>query len=237
MSDLTVIVPTRGRPQSVAPIVTAWRETGAFADGAGLIFVIDSDDIHCAKYQSEINEAGPGASFVIEGEWHPLVPKLNRVAVSLASLGDSPLAFMGDDHLPRTPGWVSAVLKEMTDSPAIVSGPDGARTDQLPTWWAMSAEIVRALGRMVPAPVEHLYCDNSVRDLAMGASCYRWLPSVLVEHMHPMAGKAEMDAGYRKVNAGDQYRRDRAKYAAWAWRRMGPDVETVRALRGADHGE
>jgi len=236
MSELIILVPTRGRPQNVAPIVMAWAETGAFADGAELIFVIDSDDIHCAKYQSEINEAGPGVSFLIESEWRPLVPKLNRVASPLATLGDSPLGFMGDDHLPRTEGWARRVLKEVeTGEPVILSGPDGLRTDNLPTWWVMSANVVRALGGMVPAPVEHLYCDNSVRDVAMGASCYHWMPDLLVEHVHPAGGKVPMDDGYRRVNSGQQYKADRTRYAAWAWKRMRADVEKVNALRES-HG-
>lgn len=236
MSLLTVIVPTRGRPQNVSPIVDAWWETGAFADGAALLFVIDADDVSAAKYQERIHSEpmyGRGVDYVMAEKWEPMVPKLNRVAVSLAAVSPTHVSFgfMGDDHLPRTVGWVKAYLRALDDAPSIVSCPDGARGDDLPTHWAMTADIIRALGRMVPAPVEHLYCDNSVRDLAYGASRYRWLPDVLVEHMHPITGKAEMDAGYKKVNSGEQYRRDRSAYAVWAFRDMRGDIATLQGLR------
>ncbi len=233
MAELIILVPTRGRPQNVVPIIDAWRETGAPAR-AELVFIIDADDPACAEYQQEINEASVDgwASYVVESEWRPLVPKLNRVALSLATLGDTPLGFMGDDHLPRTESWVEKYLRAMEASPSIVSTPDGLRADDLPTHWAMSAEIVRALGRMVPADVEHLYCDNAVRDLAMLSGCYRWLPDVLIEHMHPLAGKAEVDAGYRTVNSAERYSADMSSYAIWTYRGLNRDAEKVRALRG-----
>ncbi len=233
MAELIILVPTRGRPQNVAPIITAWRETAAWVDGAEVIFIIDADDPKCARYQQEIREGAHGwASFLIESEWRPLVPKLNRVARSLAELGDTPLGFMGDDHLPRTVGWVKEYLRALSPSPSIVSCPDGLRSDDLPTQWAMSAEIVRALGRMVPADVEHLYCDNAVRDLAYVSDCYRWLPDVMIEHMHPLAGKAPSDDGYRTVNSAERYSADMSSYAIWTYRGMNRDAEKVRALRG-----
>lgn len=234
MSRLNVLVPTRGRPQNVSPILTAWRATGAFSDGATLIFLLDEDDERCWSYLEEIEHApemGDGVSYSIQETWTPMVPKLNRAAVQYAESG-VPIGFAGDDHLPRTRGWVRRYLSELGESPSIVSCPDGTRPDNLPTQWAMSAEIVRALGRMVPAPVEHLYCDNAVRDLAYGASCYRWLDDVLIEHMHPIAGKAEADSGYRKVNSTERYTRDRTAYAVWAYRGMRADVAKVQGLRG-----
>jgi hypothetical protein len=233
MAELIILVPTRGRPQNVAPIIEAWRETGAFGDGGELIFIIDADDPACAEYQQEIRESPYRCiSFLIESEWRPLVPKLNRVALSLAELGDTPLGFMGDDHLPRTEGWVGEYLRALETSPSIVSTPDGFRRDDLPTHWAMSAEIVRALGRMVPATVSHLYCDNSVRDLAIGAGIYSWLPDILIEHMHPLAGKAQVDPGYIHVNSAERYGQDMASYAIWKYRGEARDIEKVRALRG-----
>ena len=103
MTALTVLIPSRGRPQNVAPIIDAWRTTGAPADGAELVFVIDKDDRETWKYQSEINmhSGAVQVSCLIEDEWRPLVPKLNRAALSLATLSDTPLAFMGDDRQKR----------------------------------------------------------------------------------------------------------------------------------------
>lgn len=236
MAELIIFVPTRGRPQRVAPMIEAFRETGAFDDLVDLVFLIDADDPRCAEYQQEIKEY-PGygfsgsASYLLCPAWLPMVPKLEAAVEAHVSMSNTPVGFMGDDHLPRTQGWAKEYLRVFSSEIAIVSGPDGMRLDDLPTHWAMSAEIPRALGRMVPAPVEHLYCDNAIRDLGRGAGVYRWLPDVLVEHLHPMAGKAEVDEGYRKVNSELQYRHDQAKYVIWGYRQMRADIATVKALR------
>jgi hypothetical protein len=79
----------------------------------------------------------------------------------------------------------------------------------------MTADIVRELGAMVPADVEHLYCDNVVRDIGIQAGCLRYLPEVLIEHMHPVVGKAESDEQYARVNSRQQNRGDRQAYRTW----------------------
>ena len=113
----------------------------------------------------------------------------------------------------------------------IVYGRDGIQNEQLPTWWAMTPDIIRELGAMVPANVEHLYCDNAIKDLGEQAGCLRYLPEVLIEHMHPIAGKAPMDAGYEQVNSPERYAKDRSAYARWRTAQLPMDAGIVRTLR------
>jgi len=239
MIDLLTIVPTRSRPESVEKVVAAWELTGAFEEGAELMFVVDRDDPRCAEYRTAIVAATQQRQVgaVYEDAWRPLVPKLNRIAVSLAAGRYAhALGFAGDDHLPRTVGWVGRYLTVLYQQPGIVYCDDGYQHENIPTQWAMTADIVRALGRMVPAPVEHLYCDNAVRDLGQGADCLTYLPDVMIEHMHPVVGKGSDDEQYRKVNSSEQYRTDRPAYRGWV--RSGGlahDVEIVRTL--VDRGE
>lgn len=231
MPDLLVIVPSRGRPESVARVARAWEATGAFED-ARLMFAVDADDPSVASYRHHARHLAGDVAVLDQPSWTPMVPKLNRVALT-AAVGHGAIAFMGDDHLPRTPGWANRYLTELRAlGTGIVYGNDGYQGERLPTQWAMTADIVRALGRMVPAPVEHLYCDNAILDLGRAAGCIRYLPDVLVEHMHPVAGKAADDDQYRRVNGRDQYRRDRAAYRQWSRSRSGllADTAAVRAL-------
>ncbi len=240
MIQLVTIVPTRSRPESVEKVTAAWVETGAFDEGAELLFVVDHDDPRATDYRQAIRAmAGlPGVSAVYEDVWRPLVPKLNRVAAGLA-LGRYAyaLGFAGDDHLPRTEGWVGRYLAALYSAgTGIVYCDDGYQHENIPTQWAMTADVVRTLGRMVPAPVEHLYCDNAVRDLGQGAGCLTYLGDVLIEHMHPVARGADGqpkgadDDQYRRVNGRQQYRRDRAAYVAWRRGTLPEDVSAVRAL-------
>jgi hypothetical protein len=238
MADLLVIVPSRGRPDSLERVAAAWNATGAFQESAGLIFAVDADDPRLPGYRAALDRlAGRDRPVNLMGcgPWQPMVPKLNAAAVLLAEQGHFALAFMGDDHLPRTTGWAGLYLEALRKlGTGVVYGNDLLQGERLCTEWAMTSDIVRTLGRMVPAPVEHMYCDNSVMDLASRVGCLRYLPHVVVEHCHPLAGKADWDVGYARVNRAEQFHRDEAAYHRWADHDRGLDVAVVKALRGSD---
>jgi hypothetical protein len=230
LTELAVIVPTRSRPQNVAPILEAWTRTGAWG-AADLWWILDADDMCLVDYQREL-QATPGrVTMHIVPSWLPLVPKLNGSAAGLrGEFGYRYLAFMGDDHLPRTEMWAQKLIanhagmpRRLRDTPeptfvqgaGIVYGRDGLQDERLPTWWSMDGRIIDRLGRMVPAMVQHLYCDNAVKALGEKADILGYDPTILIEHMHPVAGKATMDAQYERVNRLQQYERDRVAFESW----------------------
>lgn len=237
-AGMLVIVPSRGRPESLARVCKAWRETHAYRD-SHLVFAIDEDDPKCKEYFAVREISSLQVDFAIIPTWMPMVHKLDQCA-RIAVSGETPwgaIAFMGDDHLPRTGGWSRRYLQTLQEmGTGIVYGDDGLQGERLPTQWAMTPDIVRALGRMVPAPVEHMYCDNSISDLGHLAECIRYLPEVTIEHMHPRAGKAETDEGYERVNAPAQYKKDHLAYTLWRSVELKRDAEIVRRLKGANRG-
>lgn len=227
---MLVIVPTRGRPHSVLPIIEAWLDTEAYGY-ADLLFAVDRDDPELNAY---LQHAHPEvALFAVHTARRMMVPKLNRTAVKeLAREPYYAVGFAGDDHIPRTTGWAKRYHEELQDlGTGIVYGDDLLQGEKLPTQWVMTSDIVHALGRMVPAGVEHLYCDNAILNLGQGAGCIRYLPDVVIEHMHPAVGKAPEDDGYRTVNCDEQIQRDRAAYDAWVRHDLLAHVDAVRALR------
>lgn len=233
MSDLVVLVPTRSRPHNVSGIVEAWHKTGAF-DVAELYFVFDLDDMAAAEYNSIIRNL-PGANMVCLPDWQPLVPKLNRAA-SEFSESHKAVAFMGDDHLPRTEMWAHYLIEDHFATPGgrkVVYGRDGFQDQRLPTWWSMDSKIIEALGgKMVPADVQHLYCDNAVKELGERAGCLLYDERILIEHMHPVVGKAPMDAQYERVNRRQQYDADQAMFRRWLAYRADEDATLVRNAGG-----
>lgn len=234
MTGLVMVVPTRSRPASIPRLIEAWVNTGAFGDGAELVLVVDRDDPCWEAYHTAVLTAGlPQVSLTTMPQWMPMVHKLNRVALEIAQT-NPPFAvgFAGDDHVPRTRGWVAECVAALVDAGSgIVYGADGYQDENIPTWWVMTSDIVRVLGRMVPAPVEHLYCDNAIRDLGKGAECLTYLPGVLVEHLNPYAGgKAEMDPQYQRVNGRAQYTRDGRAYTHWKRLTLLGQVQQVRGL-------
>lgn len=238
MADLLVIVPTRGRPGNVERVLAAWGETGAWP-WADLMLAVDADDPEIERYRGiGAKHAASGAVSVFEvPQQQPMVTTLNAAAV--ASADDYPmLGFAGDDNLPRSHGWAGQIVAALrTLGTGIVYPDDLVQRWRLPTQWAMTSDIVRALGAMVPSDVLHLYADNTIACLGEAAGCIRYLPYVVIEHCHPIAGTAEMDDGYRRVNAPERYADDRARWLRWVAGRCDEDAAAVRALRetGVSH--
>jgi hypothetical protein len=242
MPNLAVLVPTRGRPGNIRKVISAWDFTNAW-DHADMILIVDVDDPELAGYdeiekefrhQVAAPEGRQPLKMLVMDEWMPMVHKLNKAAEYLASVrAYQALGFAGDDHLPQTIGWAQRYLTVLSElGTGMVYGDDGYQGKKLSTEWAITADVVRALGRMVPADVEHMYCDNSIMEMFAAAGALRHLPEIRIEHMHPIVGKAQTDAQYQRVNHRDQFAKDRRAYESW---RHGDvfrtDVAEIRHLR------
>jgi len=229
MADLVVVVPSRGRPEAATALAQHFKNT-CTAD-TRLVFAVDDDDP--SVYGPLI--AGDKVR-VYAGDNSTMVEALNSAATGRAVELDSPFAigFMGDDHCPRTVGWDSAYIEALRElGTGIVYGNDLLQGSRLPTQCAMTSDIVRALGYMCPPVLRHLFVDNYWRDLGKAAECLRYLPDVTVEHRHPLAGKAQWDEGYQRVNAPEVATHDELAYQAFMADGLAADVAKVRALRGA----
>lgn len=239
-ADLAIIVPTRGRPENIRKVISAWDFTHAW-DVADLVLAADADDPEIegyrrivAEFNTEAPEGSTALTLVEMDEWKPMVHKLNLVADFQAQLGRYfALGFAGDDHLPQTIGWARRYLEVLRElGTGMVYGDDGYQGRKLSTEWAVTSDAVRALGRMVPAPVEHMYCDNSMMDLFGAAGAIRHLPEIRIEHFNPYAGhKAAMDDQYKRVNSREQYKKDGLAYERWRNLARMQDVSIIRGLR------
>lgn len=227
-ADLLVIVPSRGRPANIAALDDAWLLA---SDGtAELLVVVDDDDPTLAGYAAVCDER------CINLEVGPrlrMVPTLNKIAVDRAPHHFA-LGFMGDDHRPKSRGWDRRYVETLRElGTGFVYGNDLLAGERLPTQFALTSDIVQALGAMIPAPVKHLWADNQIWDLGHAVDRIRYLPDVIVEHLHPLAGKANEDSGYLEVNHPDAAEADRLIYADWYQKQMPADVAKLKALIGA----
>lgn len=232
-ADLTVIVPSRGRPDSVRELAEAFEAT--CTTNTRIVVAIDSDDPKRNDYGDLQHQARslPRLSYIVEQPSGTMVSALN-LAASAEARHAFAVGFMGDDHRPRTRGWDQAYLDGLRDlGTGIVYGDDLFQRGKLPTQCAMTSDIVRELGYMAPPSLTHLAVDNWWLELGSRARCIRFLPDVVVEHLHPVAGKAVWDEGYRRVNSSEMYSRDLAEFQRIARTSLAGDVAKVRALRGA----
>lgn len=204
MRDLAIIVPSRGRPNSIAALGIELFNTNTSAD---LIVVVDDDD----EQMNEYLELGVDI-FIVARDGKGMAKPLNKAASHFKDKYRH-FAFLGDDHRPRTERWDEAFVKALDElGTGLVYGNDLFQGEQLPTAVAMTGDIVRALDGMVPPGMIHLYLDNFWLQLGKDLGAIRYLGDIIIEHLHPVAGKAEWDNNYREVNAEEVYSADAKAY-------------------------
>jgi hypothetical protein len=188
--DLLIITPTRGRPDSARRLAEAVRAT-ATAE-TDLLFAVDEDDPSYAEMDGLLVIRGPRATC---GQW------TNKLAAEHGSRYRA-LASLGDDHVPETEGWDAQLLGAIDDigGTGIAYGNDTAQGQNLPTAPVISSDIVAALGWMFLPAMIHYYCDNAWKDIAGGAGCLRYVPDVVIRHLHPNYGTAPRDATYAEAD-------------------------------------
>lgn len=225
--DLLVIVPSRGRPQSIARLLSAVQATGRAH--THLHVAVDEDDPELPRYEAVMDKAGGEHDVLETGPRKGLCGTTNDVAVRRA--GEYPfLASLGDDMVPRTPGWDRALIRgiERMGGTGIAYPWDGTRED-IPEAVVMSSGIVTALGWFCLPSLAHFFCDNVWADLGRGAGCLRHLRAIAVDHLSVAAGHGRPDATAR--DNGRSLDADRDAYYDWRRERMAGDIKTIVTLR------
>src|SRR5882672_5987664 len=224
MRDLTVYIPTRGRPSNMLRLSKALHETTT--EDTNWLFIIDRDDYSSqqAADDNHLSWANPAQDVPSGG----MVAPLNSVVMEdltpcgstfeLEGVGvlcdcnkfsDSyAVAFIGDDMLPRTHGWDARYLDELRAGNLLTFGNDLLQSEKMPTAVAMNADIPRTLGYMAPPGLTHLYADNVWKLWGEALQSISYLPDVIIEHLHYTNGKTTVDDTYERVN------NDQARHAA-----------------------
>ena len=88
---------------------------------------------------------------------------------------------------------------------------------------------------MAPKGLEHFYIDNFYRDTGYALGILNYFEDVILEHMHPSAGKAIIDDTYRSAQGlpgidmeglySDGYKYDLYQKAFWA-----KDLDKIQGL-------
>lgn len=208
------IVPSRGRPHNIAELIEAWEATRTCAQ---LWVCVDNDDPEIEGYKALRNF--PDWVRVFIGPRLRLGGTLNYYTFIALNDQSSPsiIGFMGDDHRPRTPGWDEKILSalQVAGGTGVFYGNDLIQGVNLATAVAISADIIETLGYMVPPGMTHLYLDNAWMEMGKAVGSLIYLPDVVIEHVHPIAGKVPWDEGYKEVNSGELYEVDQAMFHAW----------------------
>lgn len=236
MSDLIVIVPTRGRPDNLWQLWLAFKETCTAS--TLLVACVDDDDseldayrkVHTAACEQTADSAVDARFLLLIGPRLRLGGTLNRYAPYWATLTDR-IGFLGDDHRPRTVGWDRQYIEALDQlGTGIVYGNDLIQGPNLPTQVTMTSDIVLTLGYMVPPGIIHLFADNAWKAIGEAVGRMAYLPDVIVEHLHPVAGKAAFDLGYSEANAPEVWGADQVTYERWVREDLPAAAKKLRGL-------
>lgn len=226
MADLTVLVPTRGRVKSAIRLFQAFQTTTE-AD-TELIFVISADDPAHDDYYWALTQAGSRA-ITVDVKTPGFATPLNAAFDALSNELGFAVGFMGDDHLPKTPGWDRELLSDLKKlKTGVAYGNDLLQGENLPTAVVMTSDIPKALGVMVPPTIFHFYADNVWLDWGKGLGKLSYRDDVVIEHLHPVAGKASEDAVYSLSKPLEE--KDQDAYTVYTEKSLSDDLKALSGL-------
>ncbi len=190
--DLSLIVPTRNRPEPLRQFLTSIQRTAKRPDRLEVILVID-DDATCET-----------SGFPRLKIWQTIGPpgrtmgELNRAGYA-ASHGEH-VMLLNDDVVVRTNGWdrtVLACFERFPDPVALVHVNDTLIRDYLCTFPILSRAYCELIGGICPTEYERYRIDDHIEDVFnilafLGVRRTIYLPDVIFEHCnsvnHPTAG-------------------------------------------------
>lgn len=219
--SMCVLVPSRGRPDNIYRLARAWESTGAEAH---LVVLVDSDDPQMVGYRAVADRL---PFELVVGAPSRIGPILNGYAPQAAEDFDV-IGFMGDDHLPGTERWDMAIAGASTPW-TVVYGNDLLQGERLATAVFIGSGIIRTLGYFVPPGLKHLYFEHPWMAWGRALGTLRYLPDVVIEHLHFINGKAPADALYAEVNSGEMYAHDREVWERYERTELAADVDKLRA--------
>lgn len=225
MTNMALIVPSRGRPDNIKRLYAGIINTDA---DVHLYVGVDRDDEEFDNYRKLENNTD--ICLVVSPERKRFGPTLNSIA-RMFSEEYSYLSWCGDDHLPITKGWDNRYREELDKGAGIVYGNDLVMGKSIATQLAFTPDIVNALGYAVPHDFIHLYIDNYFMTLGdkIGGSVY--LEDVIFQHLHPIAGKAVEDKTYKEANSAENWSNDKAAFERYVANQLDKDVNKILEYR------
>lgn len=209
---ISLLVPSRGRPESFKEMVRSAYDN---ADSPSLVEVVarlDDDDPAKDDYQFPHIE-GPRST--LSGLWN------DAAVVAEGSL----LMQCADDIRFRTKGWdhyVREAWSQYPDGIFYLYGRDGIADERMATHGFMHRRWYEALGYFTWPHFSSDYGDLWNHTIAERLDRLHYIPELYTEHLHPAAGKGELDQTHL-----DRIERDKGGVNAAIWEQALPDLDAA----------
>jgi glycosyltransferase involved in cell wall biosynthesis len=192
--SLAILVPVLRRPHRVRPLLDSIA--AATPEPYRVLFICDPDD---AAEIAAIEEA-QGKLIICAGNY---AAKIN-MAVDLTT---EPLIFLGADDLHFHEGWLGAAKAKLGPGIGVVGTNDLCSkrvmrgehsTHSLVTREYVERGTIDEPGKLLHEGYLHEFVDDELVATAKHRGAYVHAHGSIVEHLHPMAGKAPMDELYER---------------------------------------
>ena len=199
MVNISILLPTRGRPSLVYRLFESLSQTTSNTENLEVILYLDEDDIpsHEISY----------ALLKIIKLIRPVGKSMGKMIRECykASHGRY-IIIMNDDAVFRTKGWDLSVMDAFSrfpDDVAFVYGNDLDRGRRMPTFPILSRKVCEMMGEVCPDEYLNLHIESHLFDIfnqlkSLGHDRMVYLKNVIFEHMHYVLGKSEHDETYVK---------------------------------------
>lgn len=190
--DLSVLLPTRQRPQQLVRMTDSIRETARLPENLEVVVYVDDDD-----------DSYDGVDLGLKTTW-VRGPRSHEGLVNLsvmwnrcyaASSGDI-LMHCGDDIIFRSPDWdvvVRSAFEAVEDKILFAFGRDGIQdANNFGTHGFIHRRWIDAVGYLFPPLFVSDYNDTFLNDVSKLIGRHQPI-EIYTEHMHYIAGKADID--------------------------------------------
>lgn len=196
MGDLVVVVPMLGRPHRVLPLLASLDET---APDARILFALSPHDHEVLKAVAKAGREHIAVPHQRGGDYQR---KINAGIRTTAE----PLIFTAADDLRFHPGWVQAARAKLRPGIGVVGTNDLCSPRVIRGEHATHMLVTRDYverhgtidepGKFFHEGYPHEWCDDEAVETAKKRNAWAFAADSIVEHLHPMAGKAPTDALY-----------------------------------------
>lgn len=200
--ELAILVPVLRRPHRVAPLLTSIRQ--ATPGHPRIIFIADADDEpELAELRRHLDYGVTDLGVI---ELPPPVNYATKINVAVRETTE-PLVFLGADDLEFHAGWLEAAKAKLEPGIGVVGVNDLANERVMRGELATHSLVTRdyaELGKidgpeLLHPEYPHEYVDREFTETAIARGAFAYAPDAVVEHLHPMVGKAPLDDLYRGV--------------------------------------
>lgn len=195
---ISLLSPTRNRPNEILRLIDSVLTTADHPEEIELVLYIDEDDDSydsiLAKDQGIQIKHKKGPRIIVSDMWNKCY-----------DIAEGPLYHhASDDFVYRSKGWdtiVKNTFDEWDDKILFLYGRDGHQDATLGTLGFLHKNWIETVGYFMPPYFVVDWCDTWINDVAeeLGRRLYK--SEIYTEHLHPDAGKSEMDQTYLERDA------------------------------------